>query len=93
MVHRDTANFTAYELIFCVYAFGWALDQFASVLDLVPRLAFNVMYAHRCTEGDDGGFCNLNIPSQSRGSPTPQSGRTAPCVARGADLPAYGPTF
>jgi hypothetical protein len=33
MVYRDGINFNSYELGFCVYAFGWVLDQFASVLE------------------------------------------------------------
>ncbi|MCJ1246773.1 hypothetical protein MMC30_003982 [Trapelia coarctata] len=31
--HRDSACFTVYELGFCVYASGWALDQIASMLE------------------------------------------------------------
>ena len=33
MEHRDEAYFTTYELVFCVYAFGWVLDEFASILE------------------------------------------------------------
>ncbi|KAH8589498.1 hypothetical protein B0O99DRAFT_636646 [Bisporella sp. PMI_857] len=33
MVNRDGVNFNSYELGFCLYAFGWVLDQFASVLE------------------------------------------------------------
>jgi hypothetical protein len=31
--HRDAVKFTGYELVFCAYAFGWVLDQFASILE------------------------------------------------------------
>jgi hypothetical protein len=33
MVHRDGEKFTGYELAFCIYAFGWVLDQVASMLE------------------------------------------------------------
>jgi hypothetical protein len=33
MGNRDSVRFTGYELVFCAYAFGWALDQFASILE------------------------------------------------------------
>jgi len=33
MEHRDAEHFTIYELIFCIYAFGWVLDEFASILE------------------------------------------------------------
>lgn len=33
MEHRDRHHFTIYELIFCIYAFGWVLDEFASILE------------------------------------------------------------
>lgn len=33
MEHRNAEHFTVYELIFCVYAFGWVLDEFASILE------------------------------------------------------------
>jgi hypothetical protein len=33
MEHRDYADFNIYELIFCVYTSGWALDQIASMLE------------------------------------------------------------
>ena len=33
MVSRKDTAFTGYELVFGVYAFGWVLDQFASVLE------------------------------------------------------------
>ena len=33
MEHRDREHFTRYELVFCVYAFGWVLDEFASILE------------------------------------------------------------
>lgn len=33
MEHRDEERFTIYELIFCIYAFGWVLDEFASILE------------------------------------------------------------
>lgn len=33
MEHRDAEHFTVYELIFCIYAFGWVLDEFASILE------------------------------------------------------------
>ena len=33
MENRDDAKFTTYELIFCIYAFGWTLDEFASMLE------------------------------------------------------------
>lgn len=31
--NRDPSVFTIYELGFCIYAFGWALDQIASMLE------------------------------------------------------------
>ena len=33
MQHRQSDKFTTYELVFCVYATGWALDEFASILE------------------------------------------------------------
>ena len=33
MENRHHANFTNYELVFCIYAFGWSLDEFASMLE------------------------------------------------------------
>lgn len=33
MLNRYGTKFTRYEAAFCVYAFGWVLDQFASVLE------------------------------------------------------------
>ena len=33
MEHRQSDTFTRYELVFCVYATGWALDEFASILE------------------------------------------------------------
>ena len=33
MQHRQSDTFTNYELVFCVYATGWALDEFASILE------------------------------------------------------------
>lgn len=33
MHNRDPDTFTAYERVFCVYAFGWILDQLASMLE------------------------------------------------------------
>ena len=33
MEHRHRDRFTTYELIFCVYATGWSLDEFASILE------------------------------------------------------------
>jgi len=33
MSHRDGEVFTPYELVFCVYALGWVLDEFASILE------------------------------------------------------------
>ena len=33
MEHRQGKKFTTYELLFCVYATGWALDEFASILE------------------------------------------------------------
>ena len=33
MEHRDGQRFTRYELVFCIYAFGWVLDEFASILE------------------------------------------------------------
>ncbi|KAI9686452.1 MAG: hypothetical protein M1820_010625 [Bogoriella megaspora] len=30
---QDHLNFSSYELIFCIYAFGWVLDEFAAVLE------------------------------------------------------------
>ncbi len=33
MEHRQSDHFTMYELCFCVYATGWALDEFASILE------------------------------------------------------------
>lgn len=33
MHHRKRNEFTTYELVFCVYATGWALDEFASILE------------------------------------------------------------
>ena len=33
MQHRQRDTFTSYELVFCVYATGWALDEFASILE------------------------------------------------------------
>ena len=33
MHHRNSERFTPYELVFCIYAFGWVLDEFASILE------------------------------------------------------------
>jgi hypothetical protein len=33
IVHRHGTDFNNFELAFCIYAFGWVLDQFASVLE------------------------------------------------------------
>ncbi|KAL9102258.1 MAG: hypothetical protein Q9163_002568 [Psora crenata] len=33
MRHRDYEAFTTYELIFCIYALGWVLDELASILE------------------------------------------------------------
>lgn len=33
MEHRQSDQFTTYELLFCIYATGWALDEFASILE------------------------------------------------------------
>ena len=33
MQHRNYEAFTRYELIFCIYALGWVLDEFASILE------------------------------------------------------------
>ena len=33
MEHRQGAKFTKYELCFCIYATGWSLDEFASILE------------------------------------------------------------
>ena len=33
MNHRRSDDFTTYELLFCVYATGWSLDEFASILE------------------------------------------------------------
>ena len=33
MEHRQSDEFTMYELVFCVYATGWTLDEFASILE------------------------------------------------------------
>ncbi|KAH9204983.1 hypothetical protein DL95DRAFT_318438 [Leptodontidium sp. 2 PMI_412] len=33
MVNREGIDYNRYELGFCLYAFGWVLDQFASVLE------------------------------------------------------------
>lgn len=33
MQHRQSDKFTTYELFFCVYATGWALDEVASILE------------------------------------------------------------
>lgn len=33
MSNRDGVMFTRYELVFCIYAFGWALEEFASILE------------------------------------------------------------
>jgi len=33
MEHRDGECFTGYELVFSIYAFGWVLDEFASILE------------------------------------------------------------
>lgn len=33
MTNRDGVRFTWYELAFCIYAFGWALEEFASILE------------------------------------------------------------
>jgi uncharacterized metal-binding protein len=33
MWDRDPTNFSLVELAFCIYTFGWALDQFASILE------------------------------------------------------------
>jgi hypothetical protein len=33
MTHRNHTTFTGYEVMFIIYAFGWALDEFASILE------------------------------------------------------------
>jgi hypothetical protein len=33
MRDRDPTNFSLIELVFCIYTLGWALDQFASILE------------------------------------------------------------
>ena len=33
MQHRNYEKFTIYELIFCIYALGWVLDELASILE------------------------------------------------------------
>lgn len=33
MEHRHSDKFTTYELLFCIYATGWSLDEFASILE------------------------------------------------------------
>ena len=33
MEHRQSDTFTRYEFVFCVYATGWSLDEFASILE------------------------------------------------------------
>ena len=33
MENRDEEDFTTSELIFCIYGFGWVLDEFASILE------------------------------------------------------------
>ena len=33
MQHRQSDKFTLYEFVFCVYATGWSLDEFASILE------------------------------------------------------------
>ena len=33
MEHRNKEHFTNYELVFSIYAFGWVLDEFASILE------------------------------------------------------------
>lgn len=33
MSNRDDVTFTWYEMMFCIYAFGWALEEFASILE------------------------------------------------------------
>jgi hypothetical protein len=33
MIHREAEKFTGYEREFCIYAFGWVLDQVASMLE------------------------------------------------------------
>ena len=33
MEHRQSDTFTVYEFVFCVYATGWSLDEFASILE------------------------------------------------------------
>ena len=33
MQHRNYHSFTTYELIFCIYASGWVLDELASILE------------------------------------------------------------
>ena len=33
MEHRQSDKFTTYELLFCIYATGWSLDEFASILE------------------------------------------------------------
>ncbi|KAL9129303.1 MAG: hypothetical protein Q9217_002214 [Psora testacea] len=33
MHHRDYEAFTTYELVFCIYALGWVLDELASILE------------------------------------------------------------
>ena len=33
MEHRQSDKFTRYEFVFCVYATGWSLDEFASILE------------------------------------------------------------
>lgn len=33
MIKREDCRLTGYEVVFCVYAFGWVLDQVASILE------------------------------------------------------------
>lgn len=33
MSNHDGVRFTGYELVFCIYTFGWALEEFASILE------------------------------------------------------------
>ena len=33
MEMRDKDNFTPFEVVFCIYTFGWLLDQFATILE------------------------------------------------------------
>ena len=33
MQHRNYSSFTPYELVFCIYASGWVLDEFASLVE------------------------------------------------------------